>query len=120
MRKTTDTNPKYSNRDIPDGEREFEVIKVMDGPKGSDKWVLRYDIDVEGEQLLWPNNEGDLLRVLGCTEGEKGIFSWDTDMVEGKKFTATVIHEVDKKDKVTMRQSMKGFKKSEKEADVPF
>lgn len=120
MRKTTDTNPKYSERDIPDGEKEFEVISVMDGPKGSDKWILRYDVDVEGEQLLWPNMEGELLRVLGFTEVTKGIFDWDTDMAQGKKFIATVSHDPDKKKPEVIRQNMKGFKKSETAADVPF
>lgn len=120
MRKTTDTNPKYSDKDIPDGEREFEVVSVTDGPKGSDKWLLEYDGDQEGEQLLWPNMEGELLRVLGFTEVSKGIFDWETDLAQGKKFIATVSHDPDKKKPDVIRQNMKGFKKSKSEADVPF
>lgn len=120
MRKTTDTNPKYSDKDIPDGERKFEVVSVKDGPKGSDKWILEYDKDQEGEQLLWPNMEGELLRVLGFTEVEKGVFDWDTDLAQGKKFIATVVHEPDRKKPEVIRQNMKGFKAAKSEDDIPF
>ena len=120
MRKTTDTNPKYAERDIPDGEHEFEVIKVVDGPKGSDRWVLRYDMDVEGEQLLWPNDEGPLLRTLGCTEISAGVFDWETELMEGKKFIATVTHEADKKKPDVIRQKMRNFKASKEADEVPF
>jgi hypothetical protein len=121
MRETTDTNDSYPDRDIPDGTYTFKVESVVKRYGGANKdkpfysWKLEYE-GVKGEQVLMPNKMGDLLRVLKCTETEKGKFDWDTDMVVGKEFDATVTHETDKKG--VLRQQMGDFKPSS--ADVPF
>ncbi len=70
--------------------------------------------------MLWPNSEGELLKVLGSTEVSKGVYDWDTELVVGKKFIATVTHEPDKKKPDVIRQNMKGFKVAKTEEEVPF
>ena len=126
MIRTTDTNSKYNDRDLPNGERRFTVVQIVDGPKGSNKWMLKYD-GGEGAQLLWPEGEGPLLKVLECRESRPGVFEWDSDLMSGKSFIATVSEVPDKKDATVMRKKMAGFKKAEKSrrysvlamADIP-
>ena len=121
MRETTDTNDNYPDRDIPDGTYEFKVINVAKRYGGANKdkpfysWKFEYE-GIQGEQVLMPNHMGDLLRVLKCTEMEKGKFDWDTELVVNQFFEATVTHEADKQGK--MRQRMSGFKAVKE--DVPF
>jgi hypothetical protein len=123
MRETTDTNDNFPDRDIPDGTYSFRIESVAKRYGGVNKdkpfysWKLEYE-GVKGEQVLMPNKMGELLRVLGCTETEKGKFDWDTDMVSGQYFDATVTHELDKKG--VNRQQMSNFKKSAIDDDVPF
>lgn len=121
MRETIDTNDNYPDRDIPDGTYEFKVIRVEKKYGGANKdkpfyvWSLEYE-GIQGEQVLMANKMGDLLRVLKCTETEKGKFDWDTELVVNQVFEATIAHEVDKKGK--MRQQMSGFKAVKE--DTPF
>lgn len=120
MRETTDTNSNFDNKDLPDGTRTWEIVQVRK-QKGFYVWLLECEAEgLEGEQVLFPNNMGPLLRLLGCTETSKGVFDWDMDMVEGQKFIATVSHAPDKKDPTKIRQNMTDFKKAEEAADAPF
>jgi len=119
MMRITDTNSKFDDDDLPDGERTFTVSRVTDGPKGSDKWFLTYD-GGRGAQLLWPEAEGPLLRILDRKEPSPGVFEWETDLVSGLSFIATVSTVPDKKDKSIMRKKMAGFKKAEKPEATPF
>jgi len=118
MRETTDTNDSYPDRDIPDGTYIFKVESVVKRYGGANKdkpfysWKFEYE-GVKGEQILMPSRMGELLRILGCTETEKGKFEFDTDIVIGKEFKATVSHAPDKKG--TMRQNMTDFKVSDAE-----
>lgn len=114
-----DTNSKYDDRDLPDGERTFTVSSIKDGPKGADKWMLSFD-GGSGAQLLWPNEEGPLLKVLGCPESKPGIYDLNAEFVTGLSFIATVNTVPDKKDASVMRKKMTGFKKAEKSEDTPF
>lgn len=119
-REDTDTNSQFGD-DIPDGTYDFEIEKVIakdiKGKKGYE-WYLSYN-GTSGKVLTWPNQIGGLLSVLGCKETEPGKFSWDTDLMEGKTFKATIVHETAKKTgKVYC--NIKDFQPSGKTEDVPF
>src|ERR1700682_4970631 len=111
-RESTDTNSQF-NDDIPDGTYDFSIVKVVakdiKGKRGYE-WNLDYGNGI-GKVLTWPNQIGPLLKVLGCKEIEKGKYDWDTDLMEGKTFKATIVHEKGKKsDKVYC--NIKDFKAS--------
>lgn len=116
---STDTN--RGDNPLPDGRRTFCVGHVKRITKSSGDiyiWTLAYD-GGEGVQILLPNMMGGLLRVLGATEVSPGKFDWETDLMDGKYFEATVSHGVDAKG--VMRQNMTDFAKiTGKEDDVPF
>jgi hypothetical protein len=120
-REYTNTNSDRNSEPIPDGRRTFRVLSVRKYMKGQTEmyfWELKYD-EGEGTQLLLPNMMGELLRLLGAKETEKGEFDWETDLMQGKYFDASVSHGVDKKG--IMRQSMTEFAPSkEKTDDIPF
>jgi len=120
-REYTDTKSDLDNEPFPDGRQTFKVLSVRKHMKGETKmyfWELSYK-DGEGTQLFLPNMMGDLLRVLGATETKKGEFDWETELMEGKVFDATVSHALDKKG--VMRQKMTDFAKSiQTEDDIPF
>ena len=127
----TDTSPTYENKQIPDGEHTFKVVRVKSIIKGTTKlyvWTLEYPAESiaeggirqdteQGEQVLLPSMMGDLLRVLGCKETSKNKFLWDSEEVVGDTFVATVSHEPDKKDPTKIRQQMTNFKDDE---NIPF
>lgn len=124
-REMTDCNSQF-NDDIPDGVYDFEIEKVVakdiKGKKGYE-WHLDYKDadgnDQSGQVLTWPNQIGGLLKVLGCTETEKGKFDWETELMEGKTFRATIVHEKAKKgDKVYC--NIKDFQPSKLEESTPF
>jgi hypothetical protein len=123
MREQTDTNDNFPDRDIPDGTYTFKIESVAKRYGGANKdkpfysWKLEYD-GVKGEQVLMPKKMGGLLKVLGCTETTPGHFDWDTDLVQGQYFQATITHALDKKG--TMRQEMGLFNKAKDTDDVPF
>jgi hypothetical protein len=119
MRETTDTNSNFDSQEIPDGSHTFEIVQVRKN-KGFYIWMFEYEDGASGEQVLFPNNMGALLRVLGCTEVKKGVYDWDTSLVEGQKFIAIVSHVPDKKDPNKIRQQMTEFKKAVEEDASPF
>lgn len=112
-REITDTSNKFPNQDIPDGSRTFTVVEVTKkyGAKGGEYfvWKLSFDGDKLGEQILLPNMMAELLRVLGCTETEKGKFDWDTNEQADKTFVASVSHKPDVKNPSITRQHMSSF-----------
>ena len=100
-REETDVSGSF-NDDIPDGTYDFEIKKVVRKEvmgKKAYEWVLEYD-EGTGKVLTWPNQIGTLLPILGAEKQPDGKYSWDTDLVEGKKFRATVTHPTTKKGKV--------------------
>jgi len=123
MREEIDTNSNYSDSDIPDGTYGFEIVSCTRRYGGANKdkpfysFKLTYE-GLKGDQILMPFKMGDLLRVLKCTETSKGKFDWDPESVNGKKFTATVVHEADQKDPTKIRQNMVDFKETKE--DLPF
>lgn len=122
----TDTNGQF-NDDIPNGTYTFRVFKCV-GKNIKDKkgyeWTLDYvnaDGDpAQGKVLTWPNQIGELLRVLGCKETKAGVFEWQTDLMEGQTFKATITHDPNKKDPSKIYMNMKDFQKAEESADAPF
>ena len=120
---TTDTNSQFHD-DIPDGTYDFEVVNVVrkeiNGKKAYE-WTLEYD-GGEGKVLTWPNQVGPLLALLGAKEdtAKKGHYLWETELMVGKTFKATISHDPDKKDPSKVYQNMKDFKPSKKTEDVPF
>lgn len=119
MREETDVSGNF-NDDIPDGTYDFEIRKVVrkevQGKKAYE-WTLDYESG-QGKVLTWPNQIGELLPLLGAQKQPDGKYSWDTDLVEGMVFKATVTHPTTKKGKVVC--ALGDFKKSEAEGDVPF
>lgn len=125
MRETTDTTSQF-NDDIPDGTYDFRIAKVygkdIKGKRGYE-WSLDYTMDgnlCNGRVLTWPNQIGPLLAILGATELSKGKYEWEPDLMEGKTFKATIIHEPNKKDPSKIYQNMKDFKPSEQTEETPF
>jgi hypothetical protein len=120
----TDTNSQF-NDNIPDGTYDFEVVSVVRKEikgKRAYEWSLNYD-GGGGKVLTWPNQVGLLLALLGAKEDatKKGHYLWETDMMVGKTFKATISHDPDKKDPTKFYQNMKDFKASAKSTDeVPF
>lgn len=108
---TTDTTSKYPNKNITDGKHTFTVEKVIGKQLGGAYgyvWTLEEDGQLF-EQVLFGNEMGDLLTILGCTKGDDGKFHWDTDAVVGKPFGVTVSHVPDKKKPDVMRQKFTDF-----------
>jgi len=113
-REITDTNKKFMNYDIKDGQHVFKILEVRKqyGKKGGEFfiWKLEYgDEGLVGEQGFLPNMLGELLKTLNCTETEPGTYDWDTEEQVGKSFSATVSHKPDEKNPTVMRQRMSGF-----------
>lgn len=113
-REITDTNAKFRNYDIKDGQHVFKVLEVRKqyGKKGGEFfiWKLEYgDEGSVGEQGFLPNMMGELLKTLNCTEIEPNKFDWDTNEQVGKSFSATVSHKPDAQDATRIRQHMSGF-----------
>lgn len=119
MREETDVSGQFHD-DIPDGTYDFEIKKAVrkevQGKKAYE-WTLEYGDNV-GKVLTWPNQIGDLLIILGAEKQPDGKYSWDTDLVEGKTFKATVTHPTTKKGKVVC--ALGDFKASQKEEATPF
>ena len=120
----TDTNNQF-NDSIPDGTYDFSVQRVVRKEikgKRAYEWTLDYD-GGQGKVLTWPNQVGPLLALLGAKEDaeKKGHYLWETDMMTGKTFKATISHDPDKKDPNKVYQNMKEFKATEKKTDdIPF
>ena len=115
MEEIIDTNyvGGFGNKEIPDGKYTFRIK----GFKKNGKmyiFTLIYDGDMQGEQVFFAGNIGPLLKVLGCKEATKGVYIFDSELVLGSQFTATVCHEANKKDPTKIYQNMKDFD------EVPF
>jgi hypothetical protein len=120
---TTDTTSQY-NDNIPDGTYDFEIVQVVRKEikgKKAYEWTLEYE-GGQGKVLTWPNTVGTLLAILGAKEDstKKGHYVWETEMMAGKTFKATISHDKDKKDASKVYQNMKDYKPSKDTADVPF
>lgn len=118
----TDTSSNFEKTPIPDGDHEFTVICVdpVEKVKGLYEWQLTADDGNDYQQNLFANEMGGLLRVLGCNETSKNKFSWDTVLVEKRKFLATVSHVPDKKNPDIIRQKMTNFRSSPNDSGVPY
>ena len=119
----TDTNSQY-NDNIPDGTYDFKVVSVVRKEIKGNKayeWTLEYS-GGEGKVLTFPNQIGPLLVLLGAKEdaAKKGHYLWETEMMVGKTFKATISHDADKKDAKKVYQNMKDFKATGKTEEVPF
>lgn len=119
----TDTTSQF-NDSIPDGVHDFEIMLVVRKDikgKKAYEWTLEYE-DGEGKVLTWPNQVGPLLALLGAKEDpdKKGHYLWETEMMQGKTFKATISHDPDKKNPSKVYQNMKDFQTSERPDDVPF
>ena len=119
MMEETDVSGGY-NDDIPDGTYNFIIRKVIrkevNGMKAYE-WKLGYG-GGEGKVLTWPNQIADLLPILGAKKQPDGKYLWDTDLVEGKTFKATVTHPTTKKGKVVC--VLDDFKDSDADEKTPF
>ncbi len=119
----TDTTSQY-NDNIPDGTYDFEIIQVVrkeiNGKKAYE-WKLEY-ADGEGKVLTWPSQVGPLLAILGAKEdpAQKGHYLWETELMAGKTFKATISHDADKKNPSKVYQNMKDFKPSVQAEATPF
>jgi hypothetical protein len=119
----TDTNSQFGD-EIPNGTYDFKVEKVVRkeiSGKKAYEWTLNYD-EGQGKVLTWPSQVGPLLLLLGAKEDpeKKGHYLWETDLMTGKTFKATISHDPDKKNPSKIYQNMKDFKKSEVTEDIPF
>lgn len=119
MRELIDTNSQF-NSDIPDGIYTFTIHSVTKKEgKGFYIWNLDFD-ESNGDQIMFANMMGPLLKMLGCEESSPGKYMVDTDLLVGKKFKAKVTHEPDKKDPAKIRQQMGGFEAVVDQDDIPF
>lgn len=119
MREETDVSGSF-NDDIPDGTYAFEIDKVVRkevAGKKAYEWFLSYN-GTSGKILTWPNQIADLLPLIGAEKQPDGKYSWDTELVEGRTFKATVTHPTTKKGKVVC--AIGDFKVSEEDGSTPF
>lgn len=103
---TTDTASRYPNKEISDGKHIFIVHKVVGKALGG-AYGYVWTLEEEGrlyEQVLFGNEMGDLLKILGCKDDGNGKYDWETDEVAGKAFGVIVSHVPDKKKPDVMRQ----------------
>lgn len=120
---TTDTNSQY-NDNIDDGTYDFKIEKVVRKEikgKKAYEWTLSH-ADGQGKVLTWPNTVGPLLALLGAKEDpeKKGHYLWETDLMTGKTFKATITHDQDSKNPSKVYQNMKDFQSSEVKDSAPF
>jgi len=119
MQEETDTTNRF-NQDLPDGVNVFKITAIERFYSPADFWVFSLDYKGgSGEQTLFANMLGPLLRIMGCEEFEPNKFRWDSDLLVGKSFKATVAHAPDKKNPTKIRQHMGAFEKVD-ENDLPF
>lgn len=116
-REILDTSSNYPDKEIADGTYTFEVSMVtkkdIKGKPGYE-WQLEYD-GKDIQILMWPNQMGPLLRVLGIKESEPNKFMFDTMEVEGKSFKATAY-----KDKKGYQQLKEYVAVASKDDALPF
>ena len=116
-REILDTSSNYPEKDIADGIHTFEVGMVtkkdIKGKPGYE-WELEFD-GKEAQILMWPNQMGPILRVLGIKESEPNKFMFDTMEVEGKSFKATAY-----KDKKGYQQLKEFVAVDAKDEALPF
>lgn len=108
---TTDTNSLFPNKNITDGKHTFTVEKVVGKPLGGAYgyvWTLEENAELF-EQVLFGNEMGDLLTILGFKKGDDKKFHWETDEAKGKSFGVTVSHIPDKKKPDVMRQKFSHY-----------
>ncbi len=120
---STDTTSQF-NDNIPDGTYDFEIVQVVRKEikgKKAYEWALEYP-DGQGKVLTWPNQVGPLLAILGAKEDpeQKGHYLWETELMAGKTFKATITHDADKKNPSKFYQNMKDFKASVEAGSTPF
>lgn len=115
-REILDTSSQYPDKEIADGEHTFTVHivtkKDIKGKSGYE-WGLEYD-GRSVQVLMWPNQMGPILRVLGLKEETPNKFMLDTMELEGKTFKATAY-----KDKKGYQQ-LKDYAATESKDEVPF
>jgi len=108
---TTDTTSKYPNKNISDGKHTFTIDKVVGKTLGG-AYGYVWTLEENGhlfEQILFGNEMGGLLKILGCNEVSPGKYEWETDAVTGKSFGVTVSHVPDKKKPDVIRQKFTDF-----------
>lgn len=108
---TIDTSSAFPDKNISDGKHSFTVISVIGKQLGGAYgyvWKLEEDGKLY-EQVMFGNEMGPLLKILGCTEIAPGKYEMETDAMVGKMFSATVSHVPDKKKPDVMRQKMTEF-----------
>lgn len=111
MIETTDTRGLYPEKNIKDGKHVFTVEKVVGKQLGSAYgyvWTLEEDMQLY-EQVLFGNEMGELLTILGFKKGDDGKYHWDTEEVKGKKFGVMVSHVPDKKKPDILRQKFSNY-----------
>jgi hypothetical protein len=85
-----DTNNDYSDKIIPDGQYTFTTLGFRK-VKSSYAVALSYGDGIEGEILMFGNEMGPLLKVLGCAEGSApGKYVLNTDIAVGVTFSAKI------------------------------
>ncbi len=119
----TDTTSQFNDH-IEDGPHSFKVVKVVRkeiSGKKAYEWTLAHE-DGEGKVLTWPSQVGPLLIILGAKEDpqKKGHYLWETDLMAGKTFKATITHDADKKNPSKVYQNMKDYEKSNEAERTPF
>lgn len=121
----TDTNSQFGDN-IPDGTYDFEIIQVVRKEikgKKAYEWTLEDESnEITGKVLTWPSQIGPLLVILGAKEdpNNKGHYLWETELMAGKTFKATISHDADKKNPSKVYQNMKDFQPSAQAEVTPF
>jgi hypothetical protein len=117
---TTDTSGQYPNKNITDGKHNFTVEKVISKQLGNAHgyvWTLEENGQLY-EQVLFGNEMGELLTLLGFQKGGDNKFHWETEEAKGKSFDVVVSHVPDKKKPDVMRQKFSNY--TAESNDIPF
>lgn len=113
------TNTRTNNL-IPEGTYTFTVIgrpekfRSQDGQKTYRKWMLTFQFNgnkITASKIFFPWNSRELLLSLGGQESPDNPdeIIWDDEQVDGKAFSAHVVHERAKDGK--MRENFLDIKK---------
>lgn len=83
--------------------------------KGKYYYLFRFTANIDGRlrkyteaMMVWMS--GDILRALGCSEIEKGVFDWDKAEIVGRQLVADIVHEADFKDPAKMVARLKSIR----------
>ena len=123
MRETTDTRFKIAPAGTWAMTATKPCIKKL-SVKNNAYYTFHFEFMNNGsfenhQEIIFPSQSAMILRALQCKETEAGVFDWDKEEIVGRKITATIVHEADKKDSSKIRAKISSAEPIKDEV-IPF